>query len=202
MKILLMFLLLMVNAQATTMGSLISAPKVPAVLTFPNATIVDDPRDLTGTLHLSLEEMKKACTDPHHYNNQNPPTRISVDCIQKTCQWGSRTHGNRPSERVTYFGGRVQTDKANVHMDTHFWKHQGGPVGETVPCFVMQFYCQRETVNTMLSCEDLIEMDSLKGYCENSLLALDIESFSVKVAVGQPKFLCPGLVPSNGHSQK
>ena len=185
-------------------GKLIEVLPVTAQgLSFPEgAVIVDDDRtDMDTTTNSRLEDLKLACTDPGHFNHQNPLSKISVDCIQRTCQWGSRPHGRRPSERITHFGGQIMTDKADSHMDARYWRHTPAPRGETVPCYVMQFYCQKETVNTMMGCEELLAMDSLKSYCEANMLQLDLESFSVKVAVGEPKWLCPGLVDPRGHQQ-
>lgn len=205
MKLLAIFFLLCNFAFATEteyVGKLIVAPKLPVPTihgTVPTMDVSDPRGTNAAALPLTLAELKQGCTDPHHYNNQNAPSKIEVMCLERSCQWGMRPHGRRPSERVVDFGSMVTTSKANLRMGEHYWRHERR--GGDVECQVMQFYCQREVRSNMLNCDELLAINSMREYCEANMLELEVESLAVRVNVGEAKILCPGIVTPRGHQQ-
>ncbi|MFZ8934119.1 MAG: hypothetical protein ACO20H_08275 [Bacteriovoracaceae bacterium] len=117
--------------------------------------------------HQDLELIKLGCKDPAAVGNQIRPSKIQIVCKDQRLVWEQARieQRNIPSQRM--ISTVLRTNKANLKMAP---KKFEAPVTSTVMnCPVMQEIKLEVSINYNVTCDEVLDMNTIEDFCFESL---------------------------------
>ncbi|RLA64430.1 MAG: hypothetical protein DRQ88_03715 [Epsilonproteobacteria bacterium] len=144
-----------------------------------------------------LHDLKLACTDPGHYNHQNPPTSIQIHCKMFEMGWRMGKPGTMSFPRLRVLTTSVSTNKGGVGMGSIDFNFP--TTSSTFPCPNFNQTSSHAEFSFNVTCDEIMDMDNTIDYCNDNMLALveADESLMVTVPTGKTHNSCGG----GGHGQ-
>ena len=84
-------------------------------------------------------------------------------------------------------------------MHKRYWRGDIESSG-TVPCTMFGYFCGKETISTVMTCDDILQIPNLKTYCEDQFNAISDDLDTEMKLQGTEIKSCPGVL-TGGHNQ-
>ena len=146
-----------------------------------------------------IADLKLGCKNPGAFHNQLPPTDIKVTCGDERYEWVPASHDEATIHNRRTVSSRAVTSKPNVAAPMVAEKCDWPDTDFT--CGGFKEVCKTVEMEFSVTCDEIMEMETLNKFCQAKLLAETIDS-SEKilnvVETGKAYNSCTQLISMNG----
>jgi len=138
-----------------------------------------------------IAKFKLACKDPGAVSNQIPPVDIKIACTDERYEWVPAGHDDATFHNRRTVGSRAVSSKPNVSAPQVYEKCDWPDTD--MECGGVKEICKTVEMEFSVTCDEIMEMETINKFCQAKLLAETIASQEKIMDVketGRTKKLC------------